>query len=129
MLSSFRKLVVYQRAMDALVRVNQLCLRLPREFLFVAWQARRAASSVILNTTEGAAEDRPLEKARMYRLARRSAWETQAALEIGVRLDVFDPHDVSVADEELDRVSAMLWTLTSRAQIRAAQQRRSNRKR
>ena len=125
--SSFRKLVVYQHALDALVSVNRLCLRLPRDFMFVAWQARRAASSVILNTTEGAGEDRPLEKARMYRLARRSAWETQAALEIGVRLEVLDSRDVMVVDTELDRVCAMLWTMTARCEARAAEERRSKR--
>ena len=54
MVSSFRKLVVYQRALDVLVSVNRLCLGLARDFMFVAWQARRAASSVVLNTTEGA---------------------------------------------------------------------------
>jgi len=129
MLSSFRKMRVYQQALDALVLVNRLCLRLPKDFMFVADQARRAASSVVLNTTEGAAEDRPLEKARMYRLARRSGWETQAALEIGVRLEVFDAADVAVADEELNRVCAMLWTMNARARSRAADERRATRKR
>jgi len=97
--------------------------------MFVAWQARRAASSVILNTTEGAGENRPMEKARMYRLARRSAWETQAALDIGVRLEVFDPRDVMIVDAELDRVCAMLWTMTARCETRAAKECRPKRDR
>jgi len=73
-------------------------------------------------------EDRPLEKARLYRLARRSGWEAQAALEIGVRLEVLEPSEVRVVDSELDAVCAMLWTMTMRAQAPAAREQRANRK-
>jgi four helix bundle protein len=48
----------------------------------LASQAERAAASVPLNIAEGAAELPPREKARFYRMARRSAEETRTALRL-----------------------------------------------
>ena len=49
-------------------------------------QLRRAALSILLNLAEGATETEPKEKARMYRLARRSAAECGAALDLTATL-------------------------------------------
>lgn len=43
---------------------------------------RRASTSVVLNLAEGAAEFRPAEKARLYRIALRSGAECQAVLDV-----------------------------------------------
>jgi four helix bundle protein len=48
----------------------------------LADQLQRAAASIPLNIAEGAAEFPPAEKARFYRMARRSAEETRTALRL-----------------------------------------------
>ena len=48
---------------------------------FVGDQLRRAATSITFNIAEGAGEFRPNEKARFYRLARRSATESASILD------------------------------------------------
>jgi len=49
-------------------------------------QLRRASSSVSLNIAEGAEEFSPKEKLRIYRIARRSAQESIAILDVADRV-------------------------------------------
>jgi four helix bundle protein len=77
----------------------------------LADQIRRAALSVVLNISEGASEIRPAEKARLFNLARRSAGEIAAALEVAVRLKIFEVELISDADQQCDQVMAMLTRL------------------
>src|SRR5262245_37096124 len=71
----FRKLIVYKRALDLVVAIRPLAASIPREHLDLRWQLQRAARSVVLNLAEGAGEFSPREKARIYRISLRSAWE------------------------------------------------------
>jgi four helix bundle protein len=60
---------------------------------------RRASASIVLNIAEGAAEFRPREKARFYRMALRSASEAAATLDLLRRS--FPQHTEGVAGREL----------------------------
>jgi len=51
----------------------------------LADQLQRAASSVTLNIAEGAGEFSPAEKSRFYRIAKRSATECAAILDVAKR--------------------------------------------
>ena len=51
-------------------------------------QLRGASSSTCLNIAEGSGEFRPKEKARLYRIARRSATESAAVIELLQRRSV-----------------------------------------
>lgn len=79
------RLDVYRRSVDAL----DLCLRmidvLPPRRRNIRDKIDRASCSVVANIAEGAGEFSPKEKARFYRIARRSAIELVAWLDITAR--------------------------------------------
>src|SRR4051794_15251764 len=76
------RLDVYRQAIDFLALADQLIDSLPRGNSSLADQLQRAATSVVLNIAEGAGEFSANEKARFYRMAKRSATECAAALDI-----------------------------------------------
>ncbi|MEA3200020.1 MAG: hypothetical protein QOE90_1448 [Thermoplasmata archaeon] len=75
-------LIAYQRGLDAAVLLFGLARELPPAHGDLRDQLRRAASSIVLNLAEGAAEYRPAEKARFYRMSRRSTAECLAILDL-----------------------------------------------
>ncbi|MDX2090391.1 MAG: four helix bundle protein [Kofleriaceae bacterium] len=76
------KLDVYARALDLLDLVDQIHNLMPAGRAHRKDQLDRAATSVVLNIAEGAGEFSRDEKQRFYRMARRSATETAAILDI-----------------------------------------------
>ena len=76
------RLDVYRQAIDFLALADQMIESLPRGNSALADQLQRAATSVVLNIAEGAGEFSANEKARFYRMAKRSATECAAALDI-----------------------------------------------
>jgi four helix bundle protein len=74
-------------------------------------QLRRAANSIPLNIAEGAGEFLPAEKARFYRMARRSATECAGQLMVGRRLELWPRERVDGTLVLLRRVIVMLVRL------------------
>jgi four helix bundle protein len=108
------RLDVYQTAIDFLVLADSIAENLSRGRGYLADQLCRAATSIPLNIAEGAGEFSRRDKARIYRIARRSAAECAAVAEICVRLRLVDNHQASQARELLFRVISMLTRLTQR---------------
>lgn len=81
-----RRLKVYRTAIRFAMLAERMARALPRAHMGLADQLRRASVSIALNIAEGATETRPLEKARMYRIARRSAAECSAILDLMARV-------------------------------------------
>ena len=75
------RLDVYQAAIQFLVLADTVAGALPRGRGYLADQLRRAASSISFNIAEGAGEFAAADKARFYRMARRSATESAAILD------------------------------------------------
>lgn len=75
-------LFVYRKAMEAARACEAVARLLAPLRPDLADQLRRAADSVVLNIAEGAAEWLVREKLRYYRIARRSAGECEAAIEL-----------------------------------------------
>lgn len=105
------KLDVYGAALDFVVIANDVVEQLPRGRAYLADQLQRAATSIPLNIAEGAGEFSPAEKARFYRIARRSATESAAILDVCRRLAVIDEDRYPVARELLLRLVSMLTRL------------------
>ena len=76
-------------------------------------QLDRAATSIVLNIAEGAGEFSKDEKQRFYRMARRSATETAAVLDILDRRKAVPNIAMEPARELLVRVVSMLVRLAS----------------
>jgi len=83
------------------------------------WQMRRAVRSVVLNIAEGAGEFSPKEKARLFRIGRRSGWETVGVFDLGMHEGFFTRSDTRVAEGLLQEVAAILTTMIKKAEARA----------
>jgi four helix bundle protein len=105
------KLDVYQCAVEAVVAVNRVLLSVPRGNGHLSDQLFRAATSIPLNIAEGSGEVRRLEKARFYRMARRSATESAAVLDLISALQLSPSDSVLEAKRLIARVVAMLVRL------------------
>src|SRR4030095_6715972 len=76
------RLDVYKTALEFRVLADVFANSLGKGRAYLADQLRRAATSVTLNIAEGAGEFAPADKARFYRMARRSATECSAVLDV-----------------------------------------------
>ncbi len=108
------KLDVYQAAIDFVVVADNVVEHLPRGRAYLADQLNRAATSVPLNIAEGAGEFSPAEKARFYRMAKRSATECAAIFDVCRRLKVIEDRTFGAARELLLRIVAMLTKMARR---------------
>jgi four helix bundle protein len=102
------QLDVYKVAMDFVALAHEVIRALPTGHGELADQLRRASISIVLNIAEGAGEYSKAEKARIYRIARRSATECAAVLEIGSRFEVVSMQHAGSARDLLLRVVSML---------------------
>jgi len=102
------RLDVYQAAIDFVVIANDLAEHLPRGRGYLVDQLQRAATSIPLNVAEGAGEFSPAEKVRFYRIARRSATECAAILDVCRKLGLANEERHVVGRELLVRVVSML---------------------
>ena len=108
------RLEVYKRTLDFVVAADAIRKELPAGHRALADQLDRAAVSIALNIAEGAGEFAPREKARFYRIARRSATECAAILDVAARLDLVDQAQIASAKEQLRVIVAMLVVMGRR---------------
>jgi len=104
------RLDVYRVAIEFLVLADDLAGSLPRGRAYLADQLRRASTSISFNIAEGAGEYAPGDKARFYRIARRSTTESAAILDAFRLLSLVDPAKAQ-GRELLLRVVAMLTAM------------------
>jgi four helix bundle protein len=108
------KLEVYRFAIRSVVLADEIAENLPRGRAYLVDQLRRAASSIPLNIAEGAGEFAPTEKARFYRMAKRSATECSSILDILQHLQLIEEELFSKTRELLVRIVAMLIKMVRR---------------
>lgn len=101
-----QSLYVYRKALDSVESVEVVACAIEARRPDHADQMRRAASSVVLNLSEGANEFSLRDKLRFYRMARRSGAEVDAALEMVARLRLCD--DVETARRANARVMGLI---------------------
>jgi four helix bundle protein len=108
---SFQKLDVYQRSIEFLAFVHRLLPQLPKGHAELIDQLRRSAQSTPQNIAEGAGRTSRLDKARHYTIARGSAMESAAHLDVMKVDDLIDDEHYRRGIELLERVVAMLTKL------------------
>lgn len=97
-----------------MVAANSIRQALPPGCGTLADQLDRAAVSIALNIAEGAGELAVRETARSYRIARRSATESPAILDVVRRLNLGPPAEVETAKVMLREIVPMLVRVAKR---------------
>jgi four helix bundle protein len=105
------RLDVYRAAIEFLVLADSIASSLPKGRAYLADQLRRASLSIPLNIAEGAGEFAPADKARFYRMARRSGTECAAILHACSALHLAPDNVTNTARGVLDRIVAMLTAM------------------
>ncbi len=105
------RLDVYRASIELVAGADQLADRFPRGRAYLSDQLRRAVASIPLNIAEGAGEFAPADKARFYRMARRSATETAAVLDVLAVLGLADAQRLVAVRALLLRITAMLTAM------------------
>lgn len=113
------KLDAYHVAIDLVALASDIVNLMPRGNGHLADQFRRAATSVPLNIAEGSGEYAASDKARFYRIARRSATECAALLDVCRKLDLVPADKLDIGREMLLRLVAMLVKLAKRCEQRS----------
>lgn len=103
---SYKKLDVYKISVEFLSLAFQILARLPKGNGKLADQFNRAAMSIPLNIAEGAGKVSPAEAAHHFAIARGSAMECGAILDI-FRIGKF------VSDADLERGDQLLLRIVS----------------
>ena len=105
---------VYRLALDFVAMIYDLTDELPPGSSNLVNQIQRASTSIVLNIAEGAGEFSKKEKARFYRMARRSLTESAAVLDIFRRLGLAKEEALEQARGAAVRIVAMLIRLIQR---------------
>lgn len=111
--SDFRKLIVWQKAMDLTMEVYSLIKLLPREENYcLSDQMRRAAVSIPANIAEGQGRDTDREYIRFISIARGSLWELLTHIDICERLNYISAVRSAKARDLITEISKMLVALS-----------------
>ena len=108
------KLDVYQIAVEFVVLADTIVEHLPRGRAYLSDQLHRAALSIALNIAEGAGEYAVEEKARFYRMAKRSATECAGILDVCQRLQLLDEQNHARGRDLAHRIVSMLIKMARR---------------
>ncbi len=108
---SFQTLDVYRCSIEFLALSNAVLETLPRGHSALADQLRRGAMSIPLNIAEAQGRTGGADRARTYAIARGSAMECVAILDVGRTLGLVGEGVHRQAVELLERVVAMLTKL------------------
>lgn len=108
------KLDVYQAAIEFTAIADNLIEKFPSGRAYLIDQLLRASTSIALNIAEGAGEFSAKEKARFYRMSRRSATECAAIFDICQRLNLIDSITLTDGRELLIRIVSMLTKMVQR---------------
>ncbi len=108
----FQRLDVYKAAIEFIGVTEAIVERLPKGRGYLVDQVQRAATSIVLNIAEGAGEAQSPEKVRFYRMARRSAFECAAILDVLATQRLADATELRRGEQLLQRIGAMLTRLT-----------------
>jgi four helix bundle protein len=97
---------------ELVILISDVVEQLPRGKAYLADQLQRAGTSVPLNIAEGAGEHSASEKARFYRMSKRSATECASIFDICKRLHLLDDVRYQKGRELLLRIVAMLTKMS-----------------
>ena len=107
------RLDAYQAAVDFVALAQRIVGEMPSGGGHLGDQLRRAALSIPLNIAEGAGDFASGEKKRFYRIARRSATECGAILDVAERLGHFEEEALEESRRLIHRIVSMLTRMVN----------------
>jgi four helix bundle protein len=99
---------IYQTALELNRRCAAVIARFPSGLGYLADETRRAASSVLLNFSEGCGRTEKRERRRFFVMAKASANETMAAIDVAHSQQAVSSEERKTLMDICDHVSAML---------------------
>ena len=115
----YRKLNVYQRAMDLVAEIYKLLKKFPPEERFALCdQIRRASVSVPSNIAEGMSRFSNKEKIHFLAISNGSLMETMCQIEIAKRLGYVSQEDYQRMETHICEIACMLSTLRKKLVIK-----------
>ncbi len=106
---NFRKLKIYQKAVDFTVEIYELTKTFPKHEQFgLTNQVRRAVTSVSLNIAEGSGNTSNKEFKRFLEYSLRSNYEVITCLEIAHKINYCKSEDSKNLITEADELSSMI---------------------
>lgn len=105
---SYQNLDVYKRSIEFLARSQGILSNCPKGHSVIADQLRRAALSIPLNIAEGSGKTAVKDKKRYWAIARGSAMECAAIVDVCRVLEIIDGQRYEEASEVLLRITQML---------------------
>jgi len=113
--SSYRGLIVWQKAMDLTAVIYELVKKLPKEELFgLSSQMRRAVVSITTNIAEGQDRNTNKEFIHFLTISRGSKAELETLLLICVKVGYLTETDISPAMSLSTEVGKMLTSLINK---------------
>ncbi|MCP5091907.1 MAG: four helix bundle protein [Gammaproteobacteria bacterium] len=108
---SFKKLDVYRCAIEFEALASEIIEMLPRGHARLIDQLDRASMSVTLNTAEGVGKSTPRDQAKHFTIARGSAMECAAVLDVCLVRHLIDKDRADRGEILLTRIVQMLSKL------------------
>ena len=112
--SNFKKLIVWQKAMDLVDEVYALQRGFPKSEIFgLGDQLRRAVVSIPSNIAEGNGRTSPKELVHFLSIARGSVYEVVTQLSVAKRQGLIP--DITIAESHANEISRILSAMISRS--------------
>ena len=108
MMLDYEKLDVYGCSLQFLATALRLTMRMPRGYAYLGDQLRRAATSIPLNIAEGTGKVSPSDRARFHVIARGSAMECGALVDVVRILGLANESEEREAKVLVIRIVSML---------------------
>lgn len=106
---NFKKLKVYDKAIDLNCEVRKMLKGFPKEEMFaLSQQFRRAVDSIALNVAEGSGNSSDKEFSRFLDYSIRSAYECVCCLDISLRNAFINANEYDHIFKQTDEIIAML---------------------
>jgi four helix bundle protein len=113
--SSYKGLLVWQKAMDVTALIYKLVKKLPKEELYsLGDQMRRAAVSIPSNIAEGQDRHSKKEFIQFLHMSRGSKAELETQLLICVRVGYLNENDILEVENLLAEIGKMITSLINR---------------
>jgi four helix bundle protein len=109
----YEKLDVYQVSIQFLALTIKIIDKIPKGNATIIDQLKRASLSVPLNIAEGTGKNSSADKQRFYAIARGSAMECGAVLDVCKILKIIDPLEYDQGKKLLIRIVGMLTKMTN----------------